>query len=187
MKKVFLSLALILCATQVQASNTPITSEEFKKVLVYGTFQELNNLSPKVEKTLLLRLYMLPVPGGTCFHETEVVCQKQYLLSVSTFDEQPEVNVFKLKVVGEISQIEWLQISQADYAELVLQVNQYTQEALANNANLKNKVSKVILKVRPKKLVEAQSSLFSNAINRNPHPAVATFSPRKLREKGFLI
>ena len=54
----------------------------------------------------------------------------------------------------EITKIEWLPVTQTDYAELALQVNQYTKAAMKNNPGLKNKTATVALKVSANKLVE---------------------------------
>ncbi len=117
--------------------------------MAYGSMKELNNIDPNMEKDLLIRLYQIPIMGERCFVETHGVCQNSYYISVSTFDEFPETNVFKLNMAGDVSRIQWLQENQYDYVEIEFTLNKYTKEAMANNNSLVNTQSKVLVKLTP--------------------------------------
>lgn len=113
----------------------------YKRALAYGTQTDLNKIDAEIEKNLQLRLYRIPLSTNTCFVETHGVCQYEYLLSVSSFDEVPEINVFKLPLVGEITGIRWHKPSGVDEAKLDLTLSQYSDAAMKNNPALKNVVS----------------------------------------------
>lgn len=125
----------------------------YKRALAYGTQTDLNKLDVEIEKNLQLRLYRIPLLTNTCFVETHGVCQYEYLLSVSSFDEVPEINVFKLPLVGEITGTRWLKPSGIDEAQIDLTLSQYSDAALKNNAALKNEVSRYKLTVGLKNIV----------------------------------
>ncbi len=125
----------------------------YKRALAYGTQMDLNKLDAEIEKNLLVRLYRIPLSDNDCFVETHGICQYEYLLSVSSFDEQPEVNVFKLPLVGEIIGIGWNKHSGVDEAKIELSLNQYSEAALKNNPALKNVNSRHGLTVNLKSAV----------------------------------
>ncbi len=100
--KVFLLVSILLLSACKTISN------ELQSAVAFGVIEELNKLDPDVEKQLLLRLYRAPVYVEGCFKETHGICQYSYFLSVSTFDEYPETNIYKLKTKGEITKIMWL-------------------------------------------------------------------------------
>jgi hypothetical protein len=148
----FLLLSILLlggCGT-----NAINITPDLKNAIAFGAMTELNDIDPKQEKDLLVRLYQTPVMNQDCFVETHGVCQYKYFISVSTFDENPEVNIFKLSNVGEITSISWLAENVLDYVELELTINKYTKEALDNNADLENRSLKILLKLSAKKLIE---------------------------------
>lgn len=127
--------------------------EVYKRALAYGAQLDLNELNAAIEKNLSVRLYRIPLSRNDCFVETHGICQYEYLLSVSTFDEQPEINVFKLPLVGEIVGIDWQQHSGVDEAKFVLSLNQYSAAALKNNPALKNVNSQHTVTVNLKSVV----------------------------------
>jgi hypothetical protein len=127
-----------------------------KQAMAIGSMKELNQLDMEKDKDLLVRLYQVPVLGETCFIETHGICRYKYLISVSTFDEYPEINVFELSARGEVTNISWLPENTLDYVEMELAFNTYTQDALKNNTALENKIYKVLLKIDPKKVVETR-------------------------------
>lgn len=111
-------------------------SQKLQNAIAFGTIEELNTLNPEIEKNLLLRLYRSPSKSINCFKETHGVCQYEYFLSVSSFDESPDTNIYKLKTKGEIIKIDWQNDTRNDSAKLHLIFNQYTSIALKNNKSL---------------------------------------------------
>ena len=129
-------------------------SQEWQNAIAFGSIEELNKLSPGVEKHLLLRLYRSPYNTKNCFVETHGVCQYEYFLSVSSYDEIPETNIYKLKHKGEITKIEWKRETKNDSAKLSLTFNRFTKEALNNNNSLKSGKNIVQIDVNLEQLVE---------------------------------
>ena len=144
-------LVFLACILLSACSSIP---KELENALAYGTIQELNNLNPEIEKDLFIRLYEKPIHREGCFKETHGVCQYKYFLSVSTFDEHPETNLYELKNIGEAITINWLKEDTIDSAEISFIFNKYTKEALLNNTDLKNEQNKVIIKVTPTSISE---------------------------------
>jgi len=151
MKILWLLLMLSLMACGTKTTDTVL---DLKEAMAFGSMKELNNINPEQEKDLLVRLYQVPVLGENCFMETHGICRYKYYISVSTFDEYPETNIFKLSNRGEVTSVKWLAENKIDYVEIELSLNKYTKEALANNSSLENKVVSVNLKIDPKKLIE---------------------------------
>lgn len=132
---------------------------ELQKAISFGEIKELNQYSSNVEKQLFIRLYQAPIHKENCFMETHGVCQYKYFLSVSTFDEYPETNIFELKNEGEITDIKWSTSNQVDTALISLTANKYTAEALKNNKELKNSKVTIKLVITPKELKETLTSV----------------------------
>ena len=130
--KVFIILGFIL----LSACST--LNSELQNALAFGSIKELNQLNPEVEKKLLLRLYESPSYQEGCFKETHGVCRHVYFLSVSTFDEYPETNIYKLKTKGDVVKISWQNETKIDSEKIILVFNKYTSEALKNNNSLIN-------------------------------------------------
>ena len=128
--KVFLLLGCILL------SACAGLSQQWQNAIAFGSIQELNELSSDVDKQLLLRLYRSPSKTENCFKETHGVCQYDYFLSVSSFDETPQTNTYKLKIKGEIVRIDWQNESKNDSAKINVTFNKYTKTALNNNKSL---------------------------------------------------
>lgn len=148
MKKLFfLFLVLSISACSHADNKNRIDFSELVRAMAYGSVKELNEIDKNLEKDLLVRLYQVPVFGEDCFVETEGVCQNGYYVSVSTFDEQPETNLFKLNMMGEVVDIRWLTEDQSDYAEIEFTLNKYTKEAVENNKSLVNLKSTILLKL----------------------------------------
>jgi len=159
MKNILISLILFMVTfSNSEAGNDPDTSD-LKTAMAYGTVIELNKLETKVEKKLLIRLYKIPLLNGTCYIETHGTCQNKYLVSVSTYDEQPDVNVFALKATGEVSRIRWIKDDGIDSAKIELMMNRYTKEATANNSSLKNTQMKINLQINVNKIVEKSNNI----------------------------
>lgn len=154
MKKLFFLVLILLTACSHSTVKNDLDINELSIAMAYGTMKELNEIDPDIEKDLLVRLYQNPIFGENCFIETHGVCQNNYYLSVSTFDEFPESNVFRLKMVGEVTGIHWVQDNKYDYVEIEFTLNKYTKEALANNNALVNVQTKVLVKLKPSSLIE---------------------------------
>lgn len=131
--------------------------EELGNALAFGVIRDLNDLSPEIEKDVYVRLFESPVHQDGCFIETHGVCQYRYFLSVATFDEYPETNVYELKTRGEIAEINWRKESKQDYAEIEFVFNTYTKEALENNGALQNLPQEVLVKVSPTSIAETST------------------------------
>ncbi|MFL0809851.1 MAG: hypothetical protein K6L76_05500 [Agarilytica sp.] len=123
--------------------------EGLQKAVAYGKIQELNQISPEIEKNLYLRLYQSPIYKEDCYIETQGVCKYQYYLSVSTFDEYPETYIYKVKNIGEIKEVTWVSGTAIDSAELGLRLSRYSEIALENNSKLDKSEEKVVLKITP--------------------------------------
>lgn len=120
-----IALAL-LGLLSVGCSYTPHTPW-LKETLAYGDVRELNKLTPSVDKNLMLRLYKVPSHDHSCGIETEQACNYVYTLSVSTFDEHPEVNTYSLGT-GYISDITWLNEDAVDTVKLQYTMKSYVTQ-----------------------------------------------------------
>ncbi|MBL1417764.1 MAG: hypothetical protein COA76_14120 [Moritella sp.] len=102
MKLIILGVTLLLFGcTNASTQNTSV----LKGIMAYGTVTELNNQEENIEKELFIRLYQTP-SDSNCLTEIHSVCQYQYHMSVSTFDEYPEANVFELAIRGNQSYLQ---------------------------------------------------------------------------------
>lgn len=119
------------------------------KVLALGKLIEANAKTATHEVDLIVRLYEMPIFENDCFIETHGICQNQYYVAVSTYDEYPETNVFKLNHRGVLVDFHWVEDSQTDYVKLMLVMNKYTTEALENNKNLVNVQSNISVELTP--------------------------------------
>ena len=116
--------------------------------MAYGKLIELNKFSPQVEKPLLLRLYETPKTDENCGLESGAVCKYQYVLTVATFDEYPEVKIQRINLVGEFIQAEWIAKPQkADKALIRITYAAFTSTARKVNPKLKNQKKTVDLQV----------------------------------------
>jgi len=153
MKYLLFSL-LFLCAS---CSNAKGIDLELQKAISFGPIQDLNEYSDEIDKQLFIRLFRAPIYVQDCFLETNGICQYKYFLSVSSFDEQPETNIYSLKVVGEITNISWSATDEIDTAVINLTVNKYTSAALKNNKDLKNELKNINLVITPKEIIESKA------------------------------
>lgn len=162
------TLCLALCTIFVAAcqaapkqpsvKDSVINEKTFKQAMAYGVVTDLNRIETEVDKQLWLKLYRVPLLDGDCFKETHGVCKYQYLLSVSTFDENPEFNVFEFPEAGEVVKTEWLESKdleskEIDSAKLAVTFRAFSKEALNNNKALKPQEKVISLKITPNKLV----------------------------------
>lgn len=132
-------------------------SQEWQNAIAFGSIEELNELSPEVDKQLLLRLYRSPIKTENCFKETHGVCQYEYFLSVSSFDETPQTNIYKLKIKGEIVRIDWQNELKIDSAKIYVTFTKFTKAALNNNKSLKVERNTVRIEVGLNHILELDS------------------------------
>ena len=137
------------------ASGCASLDNDLKNALAFGERQELNEYSPNIDKQLLVRLYSSPIYEENCFIETHGTCKYNYFLSVSTFDEYPETNIYKLKNKGEIIEVNWKHTDDIDSVELDLVFNQFSMSALENNAALINHEQRVKIKADIFEVIES--------------------------------
>ncbi len=152
MKAIFLSVMLTFMLVSCTTSTS--VNKEFESAISYGEIIELNQYSSEVEKQLFVRLYQSPIYKEGCFQETHGICKYRYFLSVSTFDEYPETNIFNLNEVGEITAIEWQDSGDIDTATIDLTMEKYTKMATQNNPNLVDKPIVVRVTLTPKSMQE---------------------------------
>ena len=127
---------------------------DLQNALAFGDIKELNEYSSEIDKQLLIRLYSSPIHKKSCFIETNGTCKYSYFISVSTFDEYPETNIYKLQTEGEITDISWIHTSDIDSAELNLIFNQFSVAALKNNNALINHQKNVHIKASSSEISE---------------------------------
>lgn len=128
--------------------------DNLQNALAFGDIKELNDYSSEIDKQLLIRLYSSPVEKENCFIETHGTCKYRYFITVSTFDEYPETNIYQLQTEGEITDISWVDTSDIDSAELNLVFNQFSVAALKNNNALINHQKNIHIKVSSSKISE---------------------------------
>lgn len=131
-----------------------------KNNLAYGQLIELNQYSPGQQKGLMLRLFATRTRDETCGLETGTTCKNQHLITVATFDEQPEVYVHALQAKGEFVKADWVgaksKEATPDQAELILTFRQYHQFATRANPELPRKFDRVRLKITQQGIEETQ-------------------------------
>lgn len=115
-------LATALCIIPLLGCTEPVSSNkesQLMEAMAYGRILEINTQQPAVEKGLWLRLYEIPSEQRDCRPETDAPCANRYLLSVSTFDENPQVNVFPLQQVRrQVQAISWQKAAGVDQARV---------------------------------------------------------------------
>lgn len=146
----FLVIVFAVFCSSCSALDTAL-----QNAISFGDITELNKYSPEVDKQLFIRLFQSPVYVNNCFKETHGVCKYKYFLSVSTFDENPETNIYTLSTNGEVDKVTWGESADIDTAKIGLVVNKYTQAALNNNNELVNEKLIVNLVVTPKQISES--------------------------------
>ena len=108
---------------------------------------DLNAQSTDTEHELLVRLYEVPIFENDCFVETHGICQYEYFITLSTYDEYPDSNVYKLPVKGELQGFNWLADDVPDREQIEFRFAKYSKAALANNSQLVNQQSAVTVKL----------------------------------------
>jgi len=158
MKYLLFSL-VFLCASCSNANEIDAKGIdlELQQAISFGPIQDLNEHSDEVDKQLFIRLFRAPLYVQDCFLETNGICKYKYFLSVSSFDEQPETNIYSLKAVGEIADISWSATDKIDTAIINLTINKYTSAALKNNKELKSELKNINLVITPKNIIESEA------------------------------
>ena len=140
------------CAAVKDSRHQDIAT--MSKTLALGKMINLNSKSSTLEKDLLVRLYEVPIFENDCFIETHGVCQNEYYIAVSTFDEYPEVNFYRLGQIGELVDFEWLDESISDYVEISFMFRKYRMVAVENNPALLNENARFIIKLDIREIIE---------------------------------
>ena len=144
----FILLVIIITSGCASLDN------DLQNALAFGDIKVLNEYSAEIDKHLLIRLYSAPIHKESCFVETQGACKFKYFISVSTFDEYPETNIYRLQNEGEITEVNWINTSDVDSAELNLIFNQFSSGALKNNNALINQQKIVNIKANPSEILE---------------------------------
>lgn len=152
-------MRLLLFSLIVFCSSCGAIEAELQNAIAYGEIQELNEFSPDIDKQLFIRLYQAPEYKENCFKETHGVCQYKYFLSVSTFDEYPQTNIYTLKTIGEVVDVKWSFAKAVDTALIDITMSKYTAEALKNNKGLVNTKTLVHLVITPARMSESLAEL----------------------------
>lgn len=155
MRRLFPAAALLLTCGIAHADDTDITPKRLHQAMAYGEVTHLNDIETAFDKDLLVRLYEVPRFDGNCFKETHGVCQNTYYVSVSTFDEYPQANVFKLDNRGDVTDVKWIETDQYEHAKIKLRMTRYTKAARQNNTALADTNKTVTLELTPQKVTEA--------------------------------
>lgn len=143
-----LALALLVSCSAVDS--------ELQSAISYGEIVELNKYSDNIDKQLLVRLFKSPLYKKGCFKETHGVCQYQYFLSVSTFDENPETNIYRIREVGEIREVKWLGSDAIDTAVIEFDFGKYTKMAVSNNPELVSEHFRLKVILTPESIDQAR-------------------------------
>lgn len=148
-QEIIASSALILFVNSSWANE--LEEKDLLNNLAYGQLIELNQYSPGQQKGLILRLFATPARDETCGLETGATCKNNHLITVTTFDELPEVQIHTLQAKGEFVKADWVvpktPETTVDQAELVLTFREYHRFATRANPELSKKVFKVHLKI----------------------------------------
>jgi len=147
-----LVIASIMISSCANVPTENVKAINFGSVLALGKLIETNPNKAAHEIDLFVRLYEMPVYENDCFIETHGICQNQYYVTVSTYDEYPETNVFKLKYKGEVVDLYWVEDNRVDYVKLMLVLEKYTGDALKNNNSLINSQFRVLVELTPKSI-----------------------------------
>ncbi|MBI1906522.1 MAG: hypothetical protein HYS20_09855 [Rhodocyclales bacterium] len=141
------AIAISACTSANSSIRPSLDAGLLEKLLAYGVTTELNTLDPEIENSLFLRLHELPADNGECYIDTHGVCQYAYYLSVATFDEQPITSLYRLTEKGKLTNASWVKSNMTDYAIISVTIQNFTDEALKNNATLENREKTVLLTI----------------------------------------
>ena len=154
-KLISLVSTLLLIASCANAQVHKLNTQEMVKILALSNVIELNKLDSSFEKSLVLRVFEVPVlEDNDCFPESHGVCTYDYYLSVSQIDEYPEYNVFKIGTFGQIVDFHWKETSELDTAEIEIVTTQYSLAAQKYNDKLSKSKSRKLLQINVKEIKE---------------------------------
>jgi hypothetical protein len=148
------ALSLLVVACGGPASSPSTRAADLERAMAYGRIVELNDIESASEKGLLVRIFQVPILDGDCAPETHRACEHRLFVSVATFDEQPQTNVFDLGIRGEIASARWLPTEVPDGAALALSIQRIARTRGDEDAALDVQMENVRLEVTPTKLVE---------------------------------
>jgi hypothetical protein len=149
---VFLTMFLTACISSPVKEFDDIN---FSEILALGKVIEANKTRAEHEIDLIVRLYEVPIFENDCFVETHGICQNQYYVAVSTYDEYPKTNIFKITQKGVLSNFEWVKDEKVDFVKLALKMDKYSKEAINNNPSLLNVSSVILIELTPKSIHES--------------------------------
>jgi hypothetical protein len=149
---VVLSLLVVACGGPAGSPST--RAADLERAMAYGRIVELNDVESASEKGLLVRIFQVPTLDGDCAPEDRRACAHRLLVSVATFDEQPQTNVFDLGVRGEVASVRWLPTEAPDCAALALSIQRIAGATGDGDAARDAQIENVRLEVTPTRLVE---------------------------------
>ncbi|MCK7543730.1 hypothetical protein MLC59_06055 [Marinobacter bryozoorum] len=147
-------MKIVLFAFFLTLAGCSSLGSEFRGAVAYGQIRDLNGASPDIEKPLFVRLIEVPIVESSCYPETRGTCRFQYYLTVSTFDEQPETNVFRLGQRGQVHGVAWRESGLLDTAVIDLQITKYSRVGVEANLELEQESSTVRIRVTPNAMEE---------------------------------
>jgi len=155
MKYLFFSLLLLVsCSTHSEDKIEKLDNPLLVRILAFGELTDLNQLQKSVDKELWVKVYKVPsTKMNDCFPESHGICEYEYYLVTSQFDENPIINAYFLGTFGEFTNYEWKPVTSTDKAIINIKVSKYSIAALKYNKTLKNKEKEYQLVALPNKIV----------------------------------
>ena len=155
MKYLFLSLLfLVSCSTHSEEKIEKLDNPLLVKILAFGELTDLNQLQKDVDKELWVKIYKVPsTKKNDCFPESHGICEYEYYLVTSQFDENPTINAYFLGIFGEFTDYKWESATSTDKAIININVSNYSNAALKYNKTLKKMERKYQLVALPNKIV----------------------------------
>ncbi len=155
MKYLFLSfLLLVSCSTHSEEKVKKLDNPLLVKILAFGELTDLNQLQKDIDKELWVKIYQVPsTKKNDCFPESHGICEYEYYLVTSQFDENPTINAYSLGTFGEFTDYKWEPATSTDKAIINIKVSNYSIAALKYNSTLKNKEKEYQLVALPNKVI----------------------------------
>jgi len=138
-----MKLLILLIPFLILSCST--VDKNLQKAISYGDVISLNEYSSEIDKRLFVRMLNVPEYKEGCFKETNGPCHNRYFLTVSTFDEKPETNIYPLKARGEVVDVAWHESTENDMADITITMSNHTILAFENNPELKRE--KILIRV----------------------------------------
>jgi len=155
MKYLFFSLFLLVsCSTYSEEKIEKLDNPLLVKILAFGELTDLNQLQKNIDKEMWVKIYKVPsTKKNDCFPESHGICEYEYYLVTSQFDEKPTINAYSLGTFGEFTDYKWEPAMSADKAVINIKVNEYSNAAVKYNKALKNKEKEYQLVALPNKII----------------------------------